>query len=243
QTDVRKATEFCPERVNTRRTPHTLHSEISQINKTIKNEEKLRGNYEEITRKYKETGDAFKKIVHEVQQLKNFNSNMEKIMTNRTRRYSKLRQYIALRAKLFFIVLLSNRNYKGKMSFNHTKESLDMTVMPAIQGGEAAKDLKSLSGGERSFSTVCFILALWDAMESPFRCLDEFDVFMDMVNRRISMDMMMVVAKEQTSRQFIFLTPQDMSQLKMGQNFRIFRMPNPDRGQTTLELGERTEDE
>ena len=43
---------------------------------------------------------------------------------------------------------------------------------------QSTKNTKSLSGGERSYTTVCFIMSLWEAMEAPFRCLDEFDVFM-----------------------------------------------------------------
>ena len=43
---------------------------------------------------------------------------------------------------------------------------------------QSTKNTKSLSGGERSYATVCFIMSLWEAMEAPFRCLDEFDVFM-----------------------------------------------------------------
>lgn len=51
-------------------------------------------------------------------------------------------------------------------------------VKPPGQEKENINDMRSLSGGERSFSTVCFIRSLWEITESPFRCLDEFDVYM-----------------------------------------------------------------
>lgn len=51
-------------------------------------------------------------------------------------------------------------------------------VQPGEGNRAAFNDMRALSGGERSFSTVCFILSLWSIAESPFRCLDEFDVYM-----------------------------------------------------------------
>lgn len=67
-------------------------------------------------------------------------------------------------------------------------------VEPDItKASDKGRQTKTLSGGEKSFSTICLLLSLWDAMGSPIRCLDEFDVFMDNVNRDVSMRMIVSV--------------------------------------------------
>jgi hypothetical protein len=72
------------------------------------------------------------------------------------------------------------------------------------------KDLRQLSGGERSFATVCFALALGELTASPFRAMDEFDVFMDAVARRVAMASLFEAAAAAPHLQFLFLTPQDV---------------------------------
>ena len=59
-------------------------------------------------------------------------------------------------------------------------------VQPGEGNKAAFNDMRALSGGERSFSTVCFILSLWSIAESPFRCLDEFDVYMVVLTFKFS---------------------------------------------------------
>ena len=80
---------------------------------------------------------------------------------------------------------------QGELRFNPDEKTLVLMVSPPGRNevpsegppqkrsrGNNGTDIRSLSGGERSYATVCFIISLWDAIESPFRVLDEFDVFM-----------------------------------------------------------------
>ncbi|XP_052255864.1 structural maintenance of chromosomes protein 6-like isoform X2 [Dreissena polymorpha] len=235
--DIAKAKEIHEERITTRRGSRNLGNEIAQIERQIKAQEKQHGDPAEIGRQYKEKRDSFTKIRKEVHQLKAFCESLDVAMSKRFDRYSEFRRYIALRIKTFFAMFLNERGYSGKITFSHKEGTLDMIVHPTKSGkDEGNKDLRSLSGGERSFSTICLILALWKSMECPFRCLDEFDVFMDMVNRRISMEILMNTAKEAKDRQFIFLSPLNMSNLGISSNrMRIFEMPTPERGQQTLD--------
>ncbi|XP_071807403.1 structural maintenance of chromosomes protein 6-like [Asterias amurensis] len=215
------------ERIVTNRKPKNIDSEIDQITKRIEKEQQSKGDPEQIIRLYDQTKESYKKIKKELTMFKNFIKKLDTLLEVRKSTFLILRRHIALRAKCFFIMTLSRRGYNGKIKFQHQTGELQITVQPTQGDGVGSQDMKALSGGERSFSTVCFIMALWESMETPFRALDEFDVFMDMVNRRISMDLMLTVAKENRMRQFIFLTPLDMSKIRTNSLVRISRMPDP----------------
>jgi chromosome segregation ATPase len=106
---------------------------------------------------------------------------------------------------------LNGRNFTGQLKFDHKSETLDIIVHPnKSKDAKESKDLKSLSGGERSFSTVAFLLSLWSIVECPILFLDEFDVFMDQINRNFAMELILAAAKEKLNGQYVFLTPQEM---------------------------------
>lgn len=79
---------------------------------------------------------------------------------------------------------MSTRNYTGKIIFDHSQGKLDLKVQTddtthVGASTQREKDPKALSGGEKSYAQICLLLALWESIGSPIRCLDEFDVFMD----------------------------------------------------------------
>jgi len=99
--------------------------------------------------------------------------------------------------------LLSLRGFHGKLIVDHANQEIRLRVNPAGESQHGSrKDPKSLSGGEKSFAQICLLLSVWEAMASPIRALDELfslvccasliisDVFMDAVNRKMTMGLM-----------------------------------------------------
>ena len=71
-------------------------------------------------------------------------------------------------------------------------------------------------------------------MYSPFRGLDEFDVFMDAANRQVAIKLLIDHARESSNRsQYIFITPQTIRGVG-GPDVRSHRLQDPERGQQTL---------
>ena len=115
-------------------------------------------------------------------------------------------------ATVDFNTRLSRKQHAGSLAFDHDAETLALHVARNNQdeNSSSTSDARGLSGGERSFTTLSFELAMWEFCATPFRVLDEFDVYMDDTYRKQAVDTLMELCDAQRHRQFLFVTPQDM---------------------------------
>ena len=91
----------------------------------------------------------------------------------RCEKWDQFRHTIGSRARMTFVRNLEHRGFSGKLGFDHLNCNLTIRVQTDSIAG-MKKDAKALSGGEKSFSTICLLMTLWEAVGSPLRCLDEF---------------------------------------------------------------------
>jgi chromosome segregation ATPase len=138
-----------------------------------------------------EAARNYEKAKHELASTQEINRKLRHSLTLRLEKWRKFQRYISSQSRANFIYLLSERGFRGKLLLDHEAKSLDLQVEPdKTEKRAAGRSTKTLSGGEKSFASICLLLAIWEAMGSPLRCLDEFDVFMDNVNRAISTNML-----------------------------------------------------
>ncbi|KAG2498924.1 hypothetical protein HYH03_003114 [Edaphochlamys debaryana] len=163
----------------------------------------------------------------------------------RDSKYIEIRDKTDWQAAKKFNHRMSARNMTALLKIDHAEERLELSVRKNNEQHKASS-LMQLSGGERSFTTASFLLAMGEVIDAPFRAMDEYDVFMDNAARmKVTMALLEFAWYLQPNSQLILLSPQDVKTLdeaheklvavcrrkkepEPGEGFKVvFQMPDP----------------
>jgi chromosome segregation ATPase len=164
----------------------------------------------------------------DLDELKKQVDSLNKDIAKRKKRWRDMRKKLTKNTMADFHTLMRLNGYVGDLAFKHNEGTLELSFQKCLHNTQSqTKDVKALSGGEGSFTTMCLLMALGENLETPFRILDEFDVFLDTANRKLVMNCLIHTARNMEHRQFIFITPQDLSSITVSDFVRIHRLQNP----------------
>ncbi|WVR06445.1 hypothetical protein IAU60_003476 [Kwoniella sp. DSM 27419] len=237
-----RARKFCPVRAWSDKSHEELQAERASLDTAIKEAEKQLGiDSDQVAASLAAAKAKYDEAGRNIAELKLLCKVLKKSLRARKDWWSETRSHMAIRAKTAFIVFEGLRAMDGRLEFDHVRERLSLivhsTTRSTDEDGQATqryhyKTPKNLSGGERSFSTVSFLLALWSTVPCPIRALDEWDVFLDAANRKVAAKSLMDGARESDGKQFILITPLDMAGMDVGgPDSKLIRMADPTRNQ------------
>ncbi|XP_046814733.1 structural maintenance of chromosomes protein 6 isoform X1 [Vespa crabro] len=225
---IENASKCCP-RMNTERTMNEIKNLHKSLKWKIHEVEQSFGSKKELSKKLKSMKEKYSNVIEFSSVIEENNRNQLRRLKSRKKMYENMKQAIGVKVKNSFSTILALRKYKGSINIDHVHKLLTLQVSPQNDNQNSITDTRSLSGGERSYSTVAFMLALWDCTNLPFYFLDEFDVFMDKVNRRVIMDILLDYTKSHPQCQFTFLTPLDTSNILAEDFVTIHQLAPPER--------------
>ncbi|GAP89833.1 putative DNA repair protein [Rosellinia necatrix] len=229
---IKHASEIAPTRVHIpegetyksiERKYESIREQISKLRQQMgATEEQINTRATQATQEYRDAKDGVKNI-------RMTSDSLKKALMDRLAKYREFQRHVSAQARCNFGYLLSERGFRGQLLLDHRTRKLDVVVEPdKTRENGRGRNTKTLSGGEKSFSSICLLLAIWDAMGSPLRCLDEFDVFMDNVNRAISTNMLIGAARRSVGKQFLLITPNAIEgRAKLDKDVKIIRLTDP----------------
>ncbi|CDO94328.1 unnamed protein product [Kluyveromyces dobzhanskii CBS 2104] len=206
--------------------------EIRKIDENVRASERQLGmTQDEIT---KLCENSKRKYEISIEKYKELDVSLQKVHTALTLRQAALDLSIKgtrSDADIDFRISMKTRlGYSGSLSFANPGQ---LNVMVKTANDHDARNVDTLSGGEKSFSQIALLLATWLTMRSRIIALDEFDVFMDQVNRKIGTNLIIRrLGKDvKSDTQTIIITPQDIGKMaNIDDSYvSIHKMKNPER--------------
>jgi len=168
---------------------------------------------EEIERMYESYSKLYLELREKAQQVaENREKALEEVKT-RMQNWRTVIQSLLERASLEYQKILAQAQAIGEVRLvnGHDIEAAGLEILVGFKGGKPVPlDAYTQSGGERTTSTMSFLLALQQHVRSPFRAVDEYDIHMDPKNREIIARMLISTVKD-ANAQYIVITPSQVT--------------------------------
>jgi chromosome segregation ATPase len=170
--------------------------------------------------------------------LKNLERDLEEDYLNRRSTWKKTyMKYFKHIDKAFREFLKEKEDFDGFIQIDPEAEKLylqlnlkfkddneNLNIIKDIATSQTAGEM--LSGGQRCLVNVFFLLSLFSETETPFRVLDEVDVFMDQTMRTKYLEVLeeFTLDPYYENRQMIIITPQSLEGVITNDRVQIHRI-------------------
>lgn len=209
-------------------TTESITNEYANIQQAIEEAERSNSkSFEQILDELLEARANKNKCESSLSDMESARINLENDLNSRFENLNITIKEKLTRAKLSFEHCLALRGFKGKLEFDFAKKKVITEVQ--TKDDKQSRAVQSLSGGEKSFTQIAFLLSIWKVMKPRVCGLDEFDVFMDSVNRTIAIRLLIHELRS-SNAQSIFITPQDITavgDLQDSEDVRIHQIRPP----------------
>lgn len=226
-----QASQMSPNRVNPIDSMETLVNKHKRTKIEFEEAKKAAGRrtLDFVSKELVEAASQYKNASAQWKVVQKTSNSIEHMRQRRDLNYAEFLKATTRNICMTFTEILQQRDFEGSLEIDH--EQGVMVIKSSPKGkATAGRDTRSLSGGEKSFSQIALLLAVWSAMSCRIRGLDEFDVFMDEVNRKVSMKLMIEAIYSLDKGQTIFITPNNMADINVDKrDVKIFRLADPER--------------
>uniref|UniRef100_A0A673GBF7 Structural maintenance of chromosomes protein 5 n=1 Tax=Sinocyclocheilus rhinocerous TaxID=307959 RepID=A0A673GBF7_9TELE len=242
KTLMSRASAICKMSPGETAVPDELHADFSQLPDTLDeidamlNEEKTRAEcftglsvavVEEYNRRELEIKNMEKELDDKTNALRTYRQNIAEAKERWLNSLKQLVDQINERFSDFF----RSMQCAGEVDLHSENEEYDKYGIRIRVKFRSTTQLHELtphhqSGGERSVSTMLYLMALQELNRCPFRVVDEINQGMDPVNERRVFDIVVRTACGVNTSQYFFITPKLLQNLQYAEQMTILCVHN-----------------
>ncbi|MCJ8742870.1 hypothetical protein PDJAM_G00087220 [Pangasius djambal] len=240
---MRRASEICNMNPGETVVPEILHTAFSELPNTL---DEIDAMLDEEKARAEGFADLSERVVEEYNQREKEIKEMEKELEEKTKDLNTYRQNISEAKERWLIPLkqlvdqinekfsdfFRSMNCAGEVDLHsENEEEYDKYGIRIRVKFRSSTQLHELtphhqSGGERSVSTMLYLMALQELNRCPFRVVDEINQGMDPANERRVFDIVVKTACSGKTSQYFFITPKLLQNLKYADEMTVLCVHN-----------------